>query len=242
MRGRGGTETARPLDVGRAAVALRRAGIDPRHWVSYGTVCALREDGTTDFSDASAVYVAPAGVSVDVLLMPANQHVTARYSGVQGGSAGTLFTPIKPGDEVLVVIPDGDLRLPPVVVCILSGEHSPLPLGQDRRPIWKNDRVLLHGRGVAVEIRTSGGGVVTVEADGDVAVNGVGVNINSGSEGAAREGDSVRVTLSPQDITDIAASMVTAGLVSAGGGGPPPTPVVLDGGEITSSSGTVKIG
>lgn len=167
-RRRGGTATPRPLDPGQAARAFRMAGIDPRHWLSYGTVCTLNEDGSTNFSDGSAIHVSPTGVTVDVLLMPANQHVPCRYSGVQGGASGTIFTPIHPGDEVVVGIPDGDLRLPPVILAVMSGEHSPLPLDTDRTPVFKNDRVLVNAADVPVEIRASGGKSVMVNQDGTI--------------------------------------------------------------------------
>lgn len=172
LRGGGGTETARPLDVGRMGRALVQPGIDPRHWVSYGTVCTINADGTPNYTDEQAVYVDADGCKVDVLLSPTMQHVTARYPGVQGGATGTIYTPIRPGDEVLVEIPEGSLAWPPVITRILSGEHSRLPMNPDRTPIWQNDRILVHGRGVKVQVMAEGAGAGQVNAltDGTVTL------------------------------------------------------------------------
>lgn len=236
-RGTGGTETAKPLDPARVAKAFQRPGIDPRHWVSYGTVCTVSSKGRANFNDGSAVFVSPGGCTVDVLLMPANQHVPCRYTGVQGGRAGTIYTPIKPGDEVLVVIPDGDLRLPPVIACILSGEHSPLPLDHDRTPIFKNDRVLMHGQTVPVEIRTAGNSKVAVNLDGTVV-------INDGTKGAARLDDTTKLTLSADDVNNLAAILLATGLFVPSGTPPlpPPPPFEFTHGQITGASETCKIG
>lgn len=236
LRRGGGTETAGPLDPSLLARALRTPGIDPRHWLSYGTVCTINEDGTGNFDDAHAVCVEPTGCSVDVLLMPANQHVTARYSGAAGGPAGTIYGVIKPGDEVVVGIPDGDLRMPCVILAVMNAEHSPLPLNQDRTPVWKNDRILIHGATVPIEIRTGGGSIV-VDQLGRVLVN-------NGSRGAARVQDTTKLTLSPADIVALAQKLLETSLFTPSGNPPTPpvNPQVLTGGEITSGSGTVRIG
>ena len=69
------------------------------------------------------------------------------------------------------------------------------------------------------------------------------VVINQGTAGAARVGDSVSLTLSPADISAIAASMVAAGLVSPGAGGAAPAPVPVTGENvIASGSSTVRVG
>lgn len=165
---RGGTATPAPLDVGRMGEMLRQAGIDPRHWLSYGTVGIVKEDGTFDPTDPHAVYVQSTGVSVDVLLHPLNQPVTCRYSGQQGGASSSIYCPIHPGDEVLVGIPDGDMRLPPAVLLVMNADHSRLPLGNDQKPLWQNDRILLHSKGTKIQIRTDDGTNLEVRPDGTI--------------------------------------------------------------------------
>lgn len=178
LRRGGGTETARPLDPTRVARAIAAPDLDLRYWVSYGTVCTLNDDGSFNFEDGQAVFTSADGCFVDVLLHPAMQHVTARYAGVQGGAAGTIYTPIRPGDEVLVEIPGGDLRLPPVITRIMTAEHSRLPLGQDRKPRWQNDRILIHAATVPIEIRSENGGTsVQVNPDGKVIITASNVFI-----------------------------------------------------------------
>lgn len=240
LRGGGGTETARPLDIGRFGKAVAQPGIDPRHWVSYGTVCTINANGTPNYFDPAAVYLDADGCYVDVLLSPTMQHVTARYPGVQGGPRGTVYSPIGPGDEVLVALPEGDLSWPPVIVKVMSGEHSRLPMNPDRTPIWQNDRVLLHGNDVKVHtVAQGGGGTAQVEVNPDG-----GVVLNLGTAGAARVGDSVKVTLTPQVLVAIATAMLATGAFTPSGSQPsaPPTPVIVTDGEITSGSETVKVG
>lgn len=172
---RGGTATPAPLDVGRMGEMLRQAGIDPRHWLSYGTVGIVKDDGTFDPTDPHAIYVQSSGVSVDVLLHPMNQPVTCRYSGQQGGSASSIYCPIRPGDEVLVGIPDGDMRMPATILLVMNADHSRLPLGDDLKPLWQNDRVLVHSAGTPIQARATDGtnqAELLVRPDGTLQVTG----------------------------------------------------------------------
>jgi|HubBroStandDraft_2_1064218.scaffolds.fasta_scaffold24277_2 hypothetical protein len=235
LRRGGGTETARPLDSGRMGKAIAAPGVDLRYWVSYGTVGTISDDGTFDPTNGQAIYTSPDGCYVDVLLHPAMQHVTARYSGVQGGASGTIYTPIQPGDEVLVEIPGGDLRLPPVITRILSAEHSRLPMNPDRTPIWQNDRILIHAATVPVEIRTAGGASLTVNQDGTV-------NMNAGTNGVARLNDTTQLAFSATDMETLATSLLATGGFTPGGAPGPGTPATFTGGKITSASNTVKSG
>jgi hypothetical protein len=132
--------------------ALKAPGIDPRHWVSYGTVCAIDDAGKPDFADPGCIYIGPEGVEVDVLLEPLGLPVTAHYYGVQGGCEVSFFTPIRPGDRVVVILPDGEPTLPPVIVAILHSNYCRVPLGTDNKPVFKNDRVLVWSQTVPVEV------------------------------------------------------------------------------------------
>lgn len=137
----------------RLAEAVKSPGIDPRHWVSYGTVGVTDDAGNLDFSStAKCLYIGPEGVEVDVILQPLNIPVTAHYYGLQGGCEATMLTPIRPGDRVLVVLPDGDPTLPPVIVAILHSAYCKVPLGPDRKPIFRNDRVFIWSTSLPVEV------------------------------------------------------------------------------------------
>lgn len=162
------------FDFRRLGRALAMPGTDLRHWVSYGTVAtADGDDGEINVTDPNAVLVTPAGVEVDVVLEPSGYPCTARY-GIAAGSCH-VNTPIRPGDQVIVGIPDGDASMVPQVLCVISGSSDPMPLENDGRPIFKNDRLLIHaGAGIPIEIRTADGTMVRI-TDGLVEVGGAGV-------------------------------------------------------------------
>ena len=162
------TNIRRAWDTQRLAKALTMPGIDPRHWVSYGTVGVMSDEGDFDPDNQHAVYVGPEGVEVDVLLEPLDLMVTAHYSGIQGGCHATITTPIKPGDRVLVVLPDGDPGLPPVIMSILHSTYCPVPLGADKKPIFRNDRVFVWAEDVDIDIRANNNVRLQVKQDGTI--------------------------------------------------------------------------
>jgi hypothetical protein len=164
-----GTNARRAVDVTRIAEAIKMPGIDPRHWVSYGTVGTERDDGTFDTTDPKAVYNGPEGLEVDVLLEPLGFAVTAHYSGIHGGAKATIVAPIKAGDRVLVVLPEGELTYP-VIVAVLHSNAVKVPLGDDGKPLFRNDKVFVWGQGIAIDIQNSAGAKATLKADGEVVV------------------------------------------------------------------------
>jgi len=154
-RTRMGNRTRLGLDWRKVGEGLKASGMDLRHWCSYGTVGVVGDDGKFDPTDMHAVLVAPDGVWVDVRLEPTLIPVTARVQLGVGGTAH-IMAPIYAGDEVLVVIPDGDLMNPPVVVAILNSQGAKVPVGKDRKPVFKNDRLLLQVKaGMPVELNGS---------------------------------------------------------------------------------------
>jgi hypothetical protein len=167
-RRRAGTNVRREPDVGAVAAALSRPGIDSRVWSCYATVCVVHDDGSMDVDDPDAVVISPDGVDVDVMLEPYLVPATCRY-GLQAGVA-TILAPVRPGDMVLVEFPGGDMAAVPQIVKVCGGAHTRLPLEQDGKPIFRNDRLSIHARGVPVEIRTDGGAKLTLGADGSVVV------------------------------------------------------------------------
>lgn len=139
--------------IGKAAAF---AGIDPRYWVSGGTVGVFNDQGEFITADTDekiapdAVACEKDGVLVDVRLEPIGRFVSARYHGVHAGLAGSILVPIKAGDEVLVLIPDGRLNSPGIsIVTILSNAIATIPTD------WKNDRVLIDSPAYPVHIRSN---------------------------------------------------------------------------------------
>lgn len=144
-----------PVDVQRIAKALAGPGIDTRFWVSAGTVGVFDgEEFVT--TDKQAVYVDRLGPVVDVRLEPCGEFVTARWGGIGCGRFGFMLFPLRPGDEVVVLIPDGDLKSAAIsIVAVLSNQTARVPSN------WNNDRVLfdlnvpLDVRAPAVRIQSS---------------------------------------------------------------------------------------
>lgn len=161
-----------PIDFRRIGRGMAQQGNDLRHWLSYATVATVK-DGDMDVTDQDGILVTPAGVEVDVVLEPHGYPCTARY-GVAAGSVH-INAPIRPGDQVIVGIPDGDAAMVPQVLCIISGSSAPMPVGGDGLPIFRNDRLMIHaGAGIPIEIRTANGTMVRI-TDDLVEVGGAGV-------------------------------------------------------------------
>lgn len=187
-RGNRSTSTTIRKEFDRAALrkAVEGEGVDLREWSSYGVVGTLDEEGNLLTSDDN-IYVAPAGVTVDVVLLPSGVPVPCRYAGIAGGEDTLIFAPIEPGAEVRVSIPSGDLREPPVIESVLHNQFQKMPLGDDKKPRWKNDRVLVFHGTKPIELRQGSGSVVRLEADGEISmVPGGGKSVKAGS---ANDGD-----------------------------------------------------
>lgn len=156
------------------ARGMAQQGNDLRHWLSYATVATANgDDGTMNVTDPDAILVTPAGVEVDIVLEPHGYPCTARF-GVAAGSCA-INTPIRPGDQVIVGIPDGDVSMVPQILCVITGSSDPMPVGDDGLPIFRNDRLMIHaGAGIPIEIRTANGTMVRI-TDDLVEVGGQGV-------------------------------------------------------------------
>lgn len=172
-----GTRATRSWDTRRVAQALAGPGIDTRVWASYATVAVVGDDGEPNYEDPHAVHIGPEGVSVDVILDPSGIPMTVRYLGVAGGQAGSIQYPIAPGDELVVLIPDGEMGGAPVALPALSSSWAKMPLGPDGKPVFKNDRILVLARGTPIDVRAGDGGRILVNQDGEVDVTGSKVQL-----------------------------------------------------------------
>lgn len=201
------------LDVNRMSEAVSRPGIDPRLWVSLAIV-------TEVFVDADH------GHFVQVLCVPSQAVHPARVGTLYSGNGFGLYLPLEVDDEVVVVAPDGDPAAGLVVIPRLWSGGDPPPEEAATKP---TDLLLLAKAGATVRIATAGDGDVVIEARGSGVVKLGG---ESGLSDAARNGDSIEVTLSTLQ------SSLDARYVTLGGSPPLVLPVT---GNITSGSEKVKV-
>ena len=228
-----GTSVRREFDMASFARGLERPGLDTRMWVEWGTVATVGDAGDVDYGDGDGVVISPGSVDVDVVIEPHQIPVTCRY----GLSAGDFFfiPPIRPGDLVLVLLPGGDPSAVGKILCVEPNPNDPLPVEEDGKPVFRNDRVHLFAKDVPIEVRTAGGARLVLAQDGSVTVN-------QGSQGAARKGDSTKLTLSAADVTALAVALLATGGFTPASAPGPGTLVEFDGGEVTGGSDSVKIG
>jgi len=93
------SRVTRGIDVARLSNAVSRPGIDPRIWVSYGTLLSEPYVETVEGRQ---------DVVVDVLLVPSMQEETARVGTIYAGNGFGFYAPLHEDDEVLVLAPSGD--------------------------------------------------------------------------------------------------------------------------------------
>jgi hypothetical protein len=172
-----GTGIKRGFDARMLGQAIKAPGLDLRYWCSMATVCTVDpETGDRDTKDKLAVHNTSAGIDVDVELEPLGQPCTCKYAGIQTGEV-TIYAPIRPGDLVLVECPDGDLTTP-VITHILNSRSKRQPI-ENGKPIFDNNRLLIHAKNVPIDIRTAGGVQVLLEQDGTATVTGAKVILDS---------------------------------------------------------------
>ena len=170
-----GTSIRRDLDPHMLGQAVKAPGVDTRYWCSQATVATLdTETGDWDVTDRHAIHNSSAGVKVDVRLEPLGQRCTCQYTGIQAGDV-TIYAPIRPGNLVLVECPDGDLTTP-MITHILNSRSSRQPT-DGGKPIFDNNRLLIHAQSVPIDIRTAGGVKILLEQDGTVTIGGKSVKL-----------------------------------------------------------------
>ena len=211
-RHRFGTNIRNSIDAENFRKAARSVGADLRYWVAQGTVATVdTETGEFDPTDEKAVWNASDGIDVDVKLEPLEIPVTCRYAGIQAGEV-TIFSPIRPGDIVKVEFPDGDLT-GGVISAIMQSRSNRQPTSGGK-PIFGNDRLLIHAKTVPIDIRLAGAAGATpiqvlLEQNGTVTVTADKIKLG-GANAAEQyvEGTSYR---SAEDtmLDDLAAGLAT---------------------------------
>lgn len=121
---------ARPLDTKTIAEGMRGPGTDTRQWVSFGIVTSGDDPSTLVVFDEEdgCPYVR-------VLLEPSKIPVRARVGAAVAGRGEGEWFPFVEGEEVVVLIPQGDERAGCVIVCRLNNALDRFPMesvaGQD---------------------------------------------------------------------------------------------------------------
>lgn len=100
--------------------AISGPGNDTRQWVSYGTVDAEEAGG-------KPVRFDKIGPMVDVKLHPSAAHVTCRVASWCAGRGEGEYYPFVQGDEVVVLVPEGDERAGCVIVGRCNNEIDEWP-------------------------------------------------------------------------------------------------------------------
>lgn len=126
--GRGGADLATMRE------AFAGPGQDTRQWVSFGTVFEKQnvDDATIEPVEFDSEFGAPL---VNVKLAPSGYEVRCRVAGSVAGNGEGQWHPFVPGDEVIVLIPEGDERCGPVIVGRMNNSIDKWPdesiAGQD---------------------------------------------------------------------------------------------------------------
>lgn len=141
------------LDLARLSNAISRPGIDPRIWVSYGTLLSEpyieTQDGQQD-------------IFVDVLLLPSQQQETARVGAIYAGNGFGFYCPLHTDDEVLVLAPSGDPDEGLVIAQRLWSPADPPPDDVVENP---QDVTLVVEEDKNLRLSVLGGGNVIIRTD-----------------------------------------------------------------------------
>lgn len=121
------------FDAATQAEAYRRPGMDTRQWVSYALVSPSQDVGGETID--SVEFDDELGPLVNVKLQPSNIEVRCRVAQRFAGAGEGEYSPFIEGDEVIVLIPEGDERAAPVIVGRLNNSIDVFPAesvaGQD---------------------------------------------------------------------------------------------------------------
>lgn len=182
------------LDQLRLGSAASFPGIDPRVWVRYAVIEAVKIDAR--------------GAKADVLMLPTGEPETVHLGGMLAPRAG-CYVPVEIGQMVVVIVPMGDANHGAVAIGAVYDQGQPAPEivtanPEDAALVGRTDRqvrVVAQGTGRA-EVMAQGNGNVVAKAygDGDVLANTLGsglvrLGLEAGGRAAAGVGDTVTVTI-----------------------------------------------
>ncbi len=179
----------------RAALDFLRA--DTRRWAALGLVVEV-------VVDRESVYL-------EVDLQPDGDSVLARAVPTFAGAGWGIYHPIAAGDQVLVVMPEGDPDLSPVAIGPLHTETDAVPTEALGEPeTWW----LVMRPGKHVRIKATGAGRIYLEAPTVHVVGDAEVSGHARVGGTLEVGESATVGTS----LSVGASVTAAGPVSGASG------------------------
>jgi len=121
----------RAMDARTMGETFSFPGIDPRQWFSYGVV----DDMTDDDPEPSVVFDEEYGPLVKVTLHPSMTPANCRVAGSVAGNGEGEYHPFVAGDEVLVLIPEGNEKGDCVIIGRMNNAIDKFPsdsvAGQD---------------------------------------------------------------------------------------------------------------
>jgi phage baseplate assembly protein gpV len=126
------------MDSANLANLMTRPGTDTRSWVTTGLVAEeTSSQKSVRFNDANGNPL-PYGVLVDVELQPSGLVIPCRVSSSCAGNGEGEWHPFVGGDEVSVLIPDGDERNGGVITGRLSQSFDTFPTTVGGQPTTGN--------------------------------------------------------------------------------------------------------
>lgn len=123
------------MDLATMSRAFAGPGMDTRQWVSYGIVD--EGENSVRFVDENGAPL-PTGPLVTVTLEPSHVTVPCRVAGHVAGQEEGEWFPFLPGDEVLVVVPEGDERAGCTIIGRMNQSIDRFPLKVAGQDVTKN--------------------------------------------------------------------------------------------------------
>lgn len=204
-------------DFKGAGEALAGYGQDSRTWAVEATV--------------DEVYLDETGVFVDVTAttggQPGGLPLRAKLFSTFGGKGRAVHVPIQVGDQVLVVIPNGNPDGAPKAFGPLhtDGDEVPQEVLDDPDSLW-----IRAADGESVKVKTSGGGNIEITCNGTASVKCDDVLLGNDAD--------QRVALEPPLRTFLSDLLLSLNAATAGGN-PLAFPVALP--DIPDDLGASKV-
>jgi hypothetical protein len=181
------------MDHATAVEGFKMPGIDPRQWVSYGIVePGSPQDPSVRFKDDNG-NPSPYGPMVDVTLQPSGITLPCRVAGAVAGEFEADWYPFVGGDEVIVLIPEGDERAGAVIIGRLNQELDQWPIAVAGQDATKNTFGFRRMRTPFI-VETAASYLIRS------ALTGAQIGIDSEGKVIVNDGDKGSMTIGPDSI------------------------------------------
>lgn len=163
--------------------AFTRPGIDPRTWV---TMARVDLPGENEGGEVVEFDEDDGQLYVNVTLKPSDVPCRARLGMQTAGAGEAVYFPFVGGEEVLVAIPDGDLRSSAVIVSRFNNTFDPFPFksvgGADPKQnavaMLRTRTALTIESGASVQVRSATlGALLVLGSDGSVTLRDADANV-----------------------------------------------------------------